>query len=259
MQNTISQERPTSCPWGGIQTTKKLGDGVYVVSTAGHGGFMVRPDLPLSDSARKRAIKHFTNAGRWLAYEEDQAWAIAAWELRDQWDSIFEFQRAMVSPGAHVCYECYEDEAFTYRRRGGDLPPLVQPAERPLVGSVDGFGYCGRHESHVKINRRMATDPEGYLRNHLSAWEADYLIERGDELDPEGYAYYLRDQERSRLRSERNPDYTIAAVRVAPGVTKVWTADDKIHYVTAESYGSSGEVADHRLSRMVLADYSEAT
>lgn len=90
----------------------------------------------------------------------------------------------------------------------------------------------------------------------LSAWNADYLIERGIDPEPTGYKYYLKSQEDDKMRREENPDFIVAALahsiadvcqNIPAGTVKVWTADDKIHYVKEGTY----DACEGRLSKCV--------
>lgn len=72
--------------WGQTQHQKKLADGVYVVSTAGHGGIIVADcvaDKYLSDAAKEVA----DNAYGWWHFEEDCDWAVFAYENKQLWSS----------------------------------------------------------------------------------------------------------------------------------------------------------------------------
>lgn len=85
-------------------------------------------------------------------------------------------------------------------------------------------------------NTRLPSTTEEDLISSLSAWNADYLIERGIPLNPKGYANYLERQEDDRLRKEKSPNLIVSAMSVDENVVKVYTADQKAHFVTAESY-----------------------
>lgn len=65
---TTAHRPPTSSPWGQVQDYTEFGDGVFFVSTAGHGGFKVPANLnrQIPDYMRKQ--------GGW--YEEDCDWCI---------------------------------------------------------------------------------------------------------------------------------------------------------------------------------------
>jgi hypothetical protein len=237
----VLPERPRYSPWGALQGCTQFAEGIFSVHTASHGGFMVRVDVAEATFSKPGIEKGDRNDGVWLAYEEDCDWAIVAWERRDLWPQMFKHQREAVSLGASVCQGSYGEGCH-----------------RTVTGELDGFGFCKMHESGVRLNRQMATDPEAYLRHTLSAWRTDYLIARGDETEPEGYAYFLKGHNRDRLIREKSPDHTVAAVGVAPGIVKVWTADGKVHYVTAESYGGGGDKANHSLANMVQVEYQES-
>lgn len=66
-------------PWGMSQTQEQLDKGVWHVTTAGHGGFLI---------GKGWAKKHLSAAGRaagsgfgsYLAYEEDLDWMVLAFE-----------------------------------------------------------------------------------------------------------------------------------------------------------------------------------
>jgi hypothetical protein len=90
------------------------------------------------------------------------------------------------------------------------------------------------YELHDKIYKE---DRKQRLLESLSRWNADYLLERGITPDPESYKYYLKNALQDKMRYEKNPDLIVSAVRSdIPGITKIWTADGKEHYVKSESY-----------------------
>ena len=79
----LEQKRPSYSPWGQIDHIERYAEGIFQVSTPGHGGLMIRKSVGnklLSLPARKRAIDY----RGWYAYEEDCDWAIAGFELWDQ-------------------------------------------------------------------------------------------------------------------------------------------------------------------------------
>lgn len=74
---------PVDTPWGETQHCQELSPGVFSVSTAGHGGVMVRSELAstvFSAAARKCA---FTENG-YVCFEEDCDGAVAMLELLDK-------------------------------------------------------------------------------------------------------------------------------------------------------------------------------
>ena len=79
-------EEPTLSPWGEVQTCDILCPGVFLVSTASHGGTMVAKDMTsaLSPAARKCGFRQ----GGYLCFEEDSQESVVLRELLDKklWD-----------------------------------------------------------------------------------------------------------------------------------------------------------------------------
>ena len=73
---------PRTSPWGEVQKCEVLTDGVFLVSTASHGGVLVRKNAAdfLSPEARKIAL----NERNYLSFEEDCEEAIVLRELLDK-------------------------------------------------------------------------------------------------------------------------------------------------------------------------------
>ena len=73
---------PKTSPWGEVQHCEKMIDGVFLVSTASHGGIMVRKNAAafLSPVAREIAL----NERNYLCFEEDCDEAIVMRELLDK-------------------------------------------------------------------------------------------------------------------------------------------------------------------------------
>jgi len=74
--------QPTQSPWGEIQHCDVVCPGVYMVSTAGHGGTMVSKDITavLSPAAQKCGFKQ----DGYLCFEEDTQESVAMRELLDK-------------------------------------------------------------------------------------------------------------------------------------------------------------------------------
>lgn len=70
--------RPTSSPWGGVDSAKEYGPGVWSVSTPSHGGFR------LSSERNAAVADYWRSADGW--YEEDCDWAIVC----ATWPELFE-------------------------------------------------------------------------------------------------------------------------------------------------------------------------
>jgi len=73
---------PRNSPWGEVQHCECLIDGVFLVSTASHGGVMVRKNAAgfLSQEARSIAL----NERNYLCFEEDCDEAVVIRELLDK-------------------------------------------------------------------------------------------------------------------------------------------------------------------------------
>ena len=124
--------QPKYSMWGVVQDCEEWLEGVFSVSTAGHGGVLVTPEVAklLSEAARKRGAK----MQGYLQYEEDCDWAIPVYELPQTWAKAFKWS---------------------------GLPEIE----------------WGKH-----------------LLETLSAWNADYLLERGVEPLEKQYAYWKENQ-----------------------------------------------------------------
>jgi len=73
---------PENSPWGKVQTCDALCPGVFLVSTASHGGTLVSKEVSamLSSSARKCGFKQ----GGYLCFEEDCQENVVLRELLDK-------------------------------------------------------------------------------------------------------------------------------------------------------------------------------
>ena len=74
-------EAPRDTPWGAAQTTKKIADGLWQVTTAGHGGIYV--DYDLRGKLRAQGTPYSGNG--W--FEEDCDWAIVALSFPQHFDA----------------------------------------------------------------------------------------------------------------------------------------------------------------------------
>ncbi|MCL2678545.1 MAG: hypothetical protein FWE85_05790 [Clostridiales bacterium] len=75
-------KQPDSSPWGEVQYCDTLCPGVYLVSTAGHGGILVAKEITafLSPAARRCGFRQ----GNYLCFEEDSQEDVALRELLDK-------------------------------------------------------------------------------------------------------------------------------------------------------------------------------
>ena len=72
--NLFMKSAPTYSPWGHPQQTQQIADGIWSVSTAGHGGVYVAPELLAQMPDYLRAGTGYSSNG-W--FEEDCDWALA--------------------------------------------------------------------------------------------------------------------------------------------------------------------------------------
>lgn len=86
----------------------------------------------------------------------------------------------------------------------------------------------------VLLNPELCTE-ESLIKN-LSAWSADYLLERGITPDQEAYKKYLERNLDDEMRTSKHPDLIVSALSMSDRVVKVYTADGRSHFVTSESY-----------------------
>lgn len=75
-------QQPEKSPWGEVQTCDVLCPGVFLVSTASHGGTLVSNEVSamLSPAAQKCGFRH----GGYLCFEEDSQESIVLRELLDK-------------------------------------------------------------------------------------------------------------------------------------------------------------------------------
>lgn len=94
----------------------------------------------------------------------------------------------------------------------------------------------------------IQSNPVSYLVKHLSPYKPGYLLERGIEPDPEGYARWRAWDTRDRMARDRHPDLIVSAIGAqylpedekpclpVGDYVRVTTADGRFHIVTTDSY-----------------------
>jgi hypothetical protein len=165
-------------PWGPSDRVDRIdGDDIIWVSTPGHGGLGIRPEIAkvrLSPEAIAKGIHQYG----WLWYEEDCRWAIPAYELPhvgnaihadpayvfkciSTWDADYFLARG-VTPDPH-CYKRYQQMHLDDQMRAEKHPDLIVSAlnedHRPGVVKVwtaDGKTHFVTQESY-----RARKDREG--------------------------------------------------------------------------------------------------
>jgi hypothetical protein len=129
-------EEPRISPWGDVQTCDILCPGVFLVSTASHGGTMVSADMAaaFSPAARKCGFKQ----GGYLCFEEDCQESVVLRELLDKklWaipDRIKD--KAAFEENINKSIREYNPDYWRVRQVGLEKTPPVQ--ERPTAHSVE--------------------------------------------------------------------------------------------------------------------------
>lgn len=89
MSRYLDQIPPIQSPWGGCQTAEEHAPGIWHVTTASHGGYILTTDRndEIPETARLAGA----------IYEEDSDWAIVGWFFRDRLtdrDPAYPVQRA---------------------------------------------------------------------------------------------------------------------------------------------------------------------
>ena len=89
MEDTVMA--PKESMWGPVDVAEEIMEGVFSVSTARHGGIMIREDVAeklLSKAARRRENIGPYNAkgGGYYQYEEDAGWTIPTNEIKEIFD-----------------------------------------------------------------------------------------------------------------------------------------------------------------------------
>jgi hypothetical protein len=72
-------------PWGESQTVREIAEGITLVTTAGHGGYLLSP---ARRSAMPDALHAFETFAGGNAYEEDCDWAVVAVAFPEHFDAL---------------------------------------------------------------------------------------------------------------------------------------------------------------------------
>ena len=193
-------------PWDYTQTCERLADGVFWVTTAGHGGLMVDAATAteeLSAPARQHGMKW----GRFICYEEDVQCAIAFFE-RPDWYATFKRRplteadtastlktckdwewryyeartHTILAPGESYCkdeftfHQDHADDLIVVSATSGNSWELPLPAGMVKVTAVKGGrnkhgGYTGEREFLVPTAEYRGTDPGCY------PWKFAFIVD----------------------------------------------------------------------------------
>ena len=110
---------PKDSPWGEVDYYDNLCPGVFLVSTAGHGGAMVAKDMEMILSPAARKLGQRKNG--FLCYEEDTEEAIVLRELLDKklWEIPDRIQdRAKFEESINKTLREYHPEYWRSREQG---------------------------------------------------------------------------------------------------------------------------------------------
>ena len=112
-------QAPEKSPWGKVQTCDVLAPGVFLVSTASHGGTMVSKEMAaaLSPAARKCGFQQ----GGFLCFEEDSQEDVVFRELLDKrlWSIPDRIQdKAAFEENINQSIRRYNPEYWRARQRG---------------------------------------------------------------------------------------------------------------------------------------------
>jgi hypothetical protein len=206
----MEMKRPTSSPWGKIQTCRSVISGVYEVTTASHGGILVHASLANKLSDYTRGQDETTSKGDYLAFEEDCNWALPSFEL-DLYPDKKDAQLYTIC-GWHVEYAeqpsifeqlSPEQKELLARRKGEHLVSLrrdamVKSCDPQLVVAASSLLRASDFQRVFRIPGSVDTAPEiierlkkmGQIFNELAVrsaasgnesslvavWTADSLI-----------------------------------------------------------------------------------
>ncbi len=120
---------PENSPWGKVQTCDTLCPGVFLVSTASHGGTLVSKEVSamLSPAARKCGFKQ----GGYLCFEEDCQESVVLRELLDKklWNIPDRIRdKAAFEENINNSIREYNPEYWRARQAGLENAPARQTA-----------------------------------------------------------------------------------------------------------------------------------
>lgn len=98
-----STPRPTNSPWDQVQQSAELGPGIWEVSTAGHGGFLISAERRAAMPAYLRNAKTYAGGN---AYEEDCDWILIALA----WPELFTPKHATFARDYLLSYDRTEEK-----------------------------------------------------------------------------------------------------------------------------------------------------
>ena len=107
-------QEPEKSPWGKVQTCDLLCPGVFLVSTASHGGTMVSKEVAafLSPAAKRCGFQR----GGYLCFEEDTQEEVVLRELLDK--KLWQIPKAAFEENINRSIKRYNPEYWRARQSG---------------------------------------------------------------------------------------------------------------------------------------------
>lgn len=219
---------PKHSPWGSIQDCKKMADGVFSVSTAGHGGIMVCRSIfshQMSDLAKAQGIDE---GGEYIGFEEDCAWAFPVLEL-----NLLDAERQEMARNT-ICYWYTEYAHNTPGFKNSLNDKQLENLEQRTLEAEQERVY----ESLKKENCPTLV-VAAYRINNLSDYRTHLKIggsESVDELIAELH----------KVGNLLKPEIVAESLQQeSSALCFVWTADGKIHIVDRYPRGNTRKIITH--------------
>ncbi len=151
-------------PWGKAQDCNQLGEGIWRVHTAGHGG------VKLSAKRNREMPERFRNASGW--YEEDCASALVVISIGHEWDRVRDrpiFRPEQVTDAHKIARDYFPDQyeaVFHVVVRPEDSSVRrAQIARAQFKDHWIGYSAVATDVGMVKVTCRQT--PEGESRVYL--------------------------------------------------------------------------------------------
>jgi hypothetical protein len=149
--------QPYSSPWGAVQTCEELVNGVFQVTTAGHGGIMVRQNSAdfLSPEARKCGFRE----DGFLCYEEDCNAQIVIRELLDKklWEpQLLCADKKQYEIGINESLQMWHPEYWA-TRSDREQPPAPEKSKQQSLSDrlKDGAEKAAAHNKENSSGKRV--------------------------------------------------------------------------------------------------------
>ena len=149
------------------------------------------------------------------------------------------------SHGGYMVTKTFADKYLSEScKKQGDVYYNYLCYEEDCAYAVLAYDVIDKFGDKMKPDKYTMEEYKESLLKSLSYYYPEYLIERGIKPLEKEYKNYLDGKKRDKLRAEKNPDLIISASFVNKEVIKVWTADNKVHFVSKESYYNQKETSN---------------